>query len=47
MLTVVLELHDLMTSERKQNLNEHKIATQQEPVYNEDDTSYKYATYIT
>ena len=42
------ELHDLMTSERKQNLNEHKIATQQEPVYNEDgSTSYKYAAHIT
>ena len=42
------ELHDLMTSERTQNLNKHTIATQQEPVYNEDgSTSYKYAAHIT
>ena len=32
----------------KQKLKEHKIATQQEPVYNEDgSSSYKYAAHIT
>tara|TARA_B100000902_G_scaffold201730_1_gene192229 strand:- start:1570 stop:1923 length:354 start_codon:yes stop_codon:yes gene_type:complete len=41
-------LRDLMMGHREVDLNDFKVATQQEPVYNDDGTtSYEYAAHIT